>query len=129
MPALDWEGQGGKGPAIAPGCGSMRTGFFGYEKSKSALTAPSPLFMWGSRRGARPRAAVRAGGNGGAPAASSSAAGDVLLGFMRDFRDIQAALPHKADFVILHKAYLSRRDKPIHMDKNAVNSDSWHFCS
>ena len=58
----------------------MRTGIFGYEKSKSALTAPAPLFMWGSRRGARIRAAVRAGGNGGAAAACDSAAGDDLYG-------------------------------------------------
>ena len=66
----------GKARATAPGCGSMRTGFFGYEKSKSALTAPAPLIMWGSRRGARNRAAARAGGNGGAAVACGSAAGD-----------------------------------------------------
>ena len=58
----------------------MRTSFFGYEKSKSALTAPAPLLMWGSRRGARSRAAVRAGGNGGAAAASGSGAADDLYG-------------------------------------------------
>lgn len=80
MPALDWEGPGGKGPAIAPGCGSMRTGVFGYEESKSAQTAPAPPFIWGSRRGARNRAVVRAGGNGGAAAASGSAAGDDRYG-------------------------------------------------
>ena len=39
--------EGTRGALDASGCGSMRTGFFGYEKSKSALTAPAPLFGYG----------------------------------------------------------------------------------
>ena len=29
----------------------------------------------------------------------------------------KATVPHKADFAILHKAYLGRRGKPIHIVK------------
>ena len=84
---------------VASGCGSMRTSFFGYEKSKSALTAPAPLFMWwpnglelpkANRASARVRGAAGVcaypaqapppGGNGGGAAASGSAAGDDLYG-------------------------------------------------
>jgi len=76
----------------------MRTGFFGYEKSKSALTAPAPLFMWGSRRGARNRATVRAGGNGGAAAACGSAAGADLYGAGLGVPAPHVEIQHKTTF-------------------------------
>jgi len=52
---------------------AMRTSFFGYEKSKSALPACASLLEGGGAAEAtRIRAAVPAGGNGGGAAACDS---------------------------------------------------------
>ena len=50
--------EGTRGALDASGCGSMRTGFFGYEKSKSARTTPAPLFDGEAAEAAGPLSAV-----------------------------------------------------------------------
>ena len=68
---------GNGGVSCRPWSGRVREG---KARPKAAAGGPRVSACNGSRRGARNRATVRAGGNGGGAAVSGSAAGDDLYG-------------------------------------------------